>query len=118
MDPRDEAEVASFAAKGSGYLVGTGKTSAEEREARADSTSLLKPTPRQRQIIELLAQGKTNKEIAAGLNLSTRTIEVHRATIMLKFGFHSIADLVIYAIRERMVPVLVDNQQSRAAKSG
>jgi DNA-binding NarL/FixJ family response regulator len=62
-----------------------------------------KPTSRQRQIIQLLAQGKVNKEIAATLGMSVRTVESYRATIMLKFGFHSLADLVRYAIREGIV---------------
>jgi DNA-binding NarL/FixJ family response regulator len=62
-----------------------------------------KPTSRQRQIIQLLAQGKVNKEIAAALNISVRTAETHRSTIMLKFGFHSMADLVRYALREGIV---------------
>ena len=62
-----------------------------------------KPTSRQRRIIQLLAQGKVNKEIAATLGMSVRTVESHRATIMLKFGFHSLADLVRYAIGEGIV---------------
>jgi DNA-binding NarL/FixJ family response regulator len=66
------------------------------------------PTPRERQVIQLLAQGKVNKEVATILNISVRTAETHRANIMLKFGFHSLADLISYAVREGMVP---DKQQ-------
>lgn len=62
------------------------------------------PTPRERQVIQLLAQGKVNKEVATILNISVRTAETHRANIMLKFGFHSLLDLIRYAIREGMVP--------------
>jgi DNA-binding NarL/FixJ family response regulator len=77
-----------------------------------------KPTSRQRQIIQLLAQGKVNKEIAGELKISVRTAETHRANIMLKFGFHSIADLVRYAIREGIAWPQAVNQKARAAKNG
>ena len=63
-----------------------------------------KPAPRQRQIIQLLAQGKVNKEIAATLGMSVRTVESHRTIIMLKFDFHSLTDLVRYAIRGGSFP--------------
>jgi DNA-binding NarL/FixJ family response regulator len=64
-----------------------------------------KPTSRQRQVIQLLAEGKVNKEVASILNISVRTAETHRSNIMLKFGFHSLPDLVRFAIREGIVPV-------------
>ena len=51
----------------------------------------------------LLAEGKANKEIAALLNLSTRTIEGYRARIMQKLGLHSTAALVRYAVRNKLV---------------
>ena len=72
-----------------------------------------KPTSRQRQIIQLLAQGKVNKEIAVELKISVRTAETHRSNIMLKFGFHSLPDLVRYAIREGIVPVQGESSDSR-----
>jgi DNA-binding NarL/FixJ family response regulator len=56
-------------------------------------------TPRERQVIRLLAEGHTNKEVAALLGLSTRTVECHRSRIMLKLHFHSLADLIRYALR-------------------
>ena len=55
-------------------------------------------TPRERQIIRLLAEGKSNKEIAEELGISKRTAEAHRANIMLKLQFHSLAQLVHYAL--------------------
>jgi DNA-binding NarL/FixJ family response regulator len=73
----------------------------------------VQPTSRQRQIIQLLAEGKVNKEIAAELKISARTAETHRANIMLKFGFHSLADLVRYAIREGIIPVQGESSESR-----
>jgi DNA-binding NarL/FixJ family response regulator len=60
-------------------------------------------TPREIEIIRLLAEGKTNKEIAAMLGITVRTVETHRAKIMLKLGLHSIADLIHYAIRQGLV---------------
>jgi DNA-binding NarL/FixJ family response regulator len=56
-------------------------------------------TPREIEIISLLAEGKTNKEIAALLGITVSTVETHRAKIMLKLGLHSLADLIHYAIR-------------------
>jgi len=78
----------------------------------------IRPTSRQRQMIQLLAQGKVNKEIAVMLKTSVRSVEAYRATIMLKFGFQSLADLVLYAVRERIVSTQVESQRARAAKNG
>ena len=70
-----------------------------------DSTerSQARPTPREVDIIRLLAEGRANKEIAAELGITIRTVETHRARIMLKLGLHSLAELVHYAIRHKIV---------------
>lgn len=60
-------------------------------------------TPREREIVQLLAEGKTNKEVAVVLGISAKTVETHRANIMLKLNLHSITDLVHYAIRNKMI---------------
>ena len=60
-------------------------------------------TPRELEIVRLLAAGKTNKEIAALLGITVRTVETHRAKIMLKLGLHSLAELVHYAIRNEII---------------
>jgi DNA-binding NarL/FixJ family response regulator len=60
-------------------------------------------TPRERELVQLLAEGKSNKEAAAVLGLSVKTIETHRATIMNKLQFDSFADLVRYAIRQKII---------------
>jgi DNA-binding NarL/FixJ family response regulator len=60
-------------------------------------------TPREREILQLLAEGKSNKEIAALLGISVNTAEAHRANIMLKLGFHSITELVVYAVRNKII---------------
>ena len=52
----------------------------------------------------LLAEGKTNKEIAAKLGITVRTVETHRAKIMLKLGLHSLAEIIHYAMRHGHPP--------------
>jgi len=61
-------------------------------------------TPRQREVLRLLAQGKRMKEIAAELNISVRTIENHKAQLLQVLGLGSTADLVRFAIKQRIVP--------------
>ena len=60
-------------------------------------------TTREREIIQLLAEGKSNKEVASALDISTRTVETHRAHIMSKLGSASFSDVVRYAIRNNIV---------------
>jgi len=60
-------------------------------------------TPREREILQLLAEGKSNKEVAAVLGISVKTAETHRANIMLKLDFHSITELVRYAVRNKII---------------
>jgi DNA-binding NarL/FixJ family response regulator len=60
-------------------------------------------TPREREIIQLIAEGKSNKETAAALGVSTKTVEAHRANVMRKLRLQSISDLVRYAIRNKLV---------------
>jgi len=60
-------------------------------------------TPRESEVIRLLAEGKANKEIAAALGIAIRTVETHRAKIMFKLGIHSSNELVRYAIRNKIV---------------
>jgi DNA-binding NarL/FixJ family response regulator len=60
-------------------------------------------TPREREIVQLLAEGKSNKEVATALNISVKTAETHRTNIMRKLDLHSISDLVRYAIRNKII---------------
>jgi DNA-binding NarL/FixJ family response regulator len=60
-------------------------------------------TPREREIVQLLAGGKSNKEVAALLDISTKTVEAHRANIMHKLNLSAFSDLVHYAIRNKIV---------------
>jgi DNA-binding NarL/FixJ family response regulator len=68
---------------------------------------LPKLTAREREVIQLLAEGKSSKEVAVVLNLSTKTAETHRSNIMRKLGFHSIRDLVVYAVKNNIIQVQV-----------
>ena len=72
-------------------------------ETLADSVAHDTVTAREREIIQLLAEGKSNKEAASTLNISVKTIEAHRANIMRKLRLRSVSDLVRYAIRNKMV---------------
>ena len=66
-----------------------------------DSYELL--TAREREILQLLAEGKTNKEVATLLNLSLYTVETHRSHILQKLNLHSSAELVLYAVRKGII---------------
>ncbi len=70
----------------------------------ADDETVNSPlTPREREIVQLLAEGKANKEVADILGISVKTAETHRTNIMRKLHFHSIGELVRYAIRNKIV---------------
>jgi DNA-binding NarL/FixJ family response regulator len=62
-------------------------------------------TPREREVIQLVAEGKTTKEIATALSLSVKTAETHRTNLMRKLDLHSVADLTLYAVRNGIVQV-------------
>jgi DNA-binding NarL/FixJ family response regulator len=66
-----------------------------------DSFDLL--TTREREILQLFAEGKSNKEVANLLNLSLYTVETHRGNIFQKLNLHSTADLILYAVRKGVI---------------
>lgn len=66
-----------------------------------DSYYLL--TDREREILQLLAEGKSNKEVAGILDLSPLTVETHRANLMQKLNLHSTAEIVLYAVRKKII---------------
>lgn len=66
-----------------------------------DSYHLL--TDREKEVLQLLAEGKSNKEVAALLNLSLYTVETHRAHLMQKLKLHSTAEIVLYAVRKKII---------------
>jgi DNA-binding NarL/FixJ family response regulator len=73
--------------------------------SRTEPPSLPTLTAREREITQLLAEGKSSKEVASLLNLSTKTVETHRSNIMRKLSFHSIRDLVVYAIKNNIIQI-------------
>jgi DNA-binding NarL/FixJ family response regulator len=60
-------------------------------------------TPREREVLQLLTEGKSNKEIGVALGVTTKTAETHRAHILAKLDLHSMSELVRYAIRNRII---------------
>ena len=69
-------------------------------DARRDVTAYSVLSDRERQVLQLLAEGLATKEVAARLHISVKTAESHRARIMAKLDLHSIAELTKYAVRE------------------
>jgi DNA-binding CsgD family transcriptional regulator len=60
-------------------------------------------TLREREVLQLLVEGRTNKEISAALGIAIKTVETHRARIMTKLGLHSMSELVRYAVRNQII---------------
>ena len=104
-DAVDEDLIAAVraVARGEGYL-SPGIADAvltDYRQHVTDPIDLL--TTREREVLQLVAEGKTNKEIATGLNLSVYTVDAHRGRIMEKLNLHSTGELVRFAIRKGLV---------------
>jgi DNA-binding NarL/FixJ family response regulator len=74
-----------------------------EPRPRDGESSGIRLTPRQREIVQLLAEGKSSKEVAVTLDLSVKTAETHRANIMRKLDCHSVSEVVRYAIRNKII---------------
>jgi len=72
-----------------------------EQKHVEDTYELL--TAREREILQLLAEGKTNKEVAAMLNLSIYTVETHRTHILQKLNLHNVPELILYAVRKGII---------------
>ena len=72
-----------------------------EQRGLEDSYDLL--TDREREVLQLAAEGKPNKEIAGALNISLTTVETHRTHILQKLGLHSVPELILYAVRKGII---------------
>jgi two-component system, NarL family, response regulator NreC len=72
-----------------------------KQKGAVDTYDLL--TSREREILQLLAEGRTNKEVATALNISLYTVETHRGHILQKLNLHSSAELVLYAVRKGVI---------------
>ena len=83
-----------------GYL-GRGEPTADGK------SSLPALTPREREVVQLLAEGRSTKEVACDLDLSVKTAETHRSNIMRKLNLHSVSELVLYAIKNNMINVVI-----------
>jgi len=83
-------------------VIAPGLTPPGAQETPSDFDKL---TARERQVLQYIVQGKSNKEIAATLGLSVNTVSVHRANLMQALGIHRTADLVVYAIKKGLVTI-------------
>jgi DNA-binding NarL/FixJ family response regulator len=88
-----------------GYLDRENPDSREEVNEQREDDAAPVLTSREREVIQLLAEGKTSKEVAVALHLSVKTAETHRTNLMRKLGLHSVADLTRYAVRNGIVQV-------------
>jgi DNA-binding CsgD family transcriptional regulator len=85
--------------------VGETTSVASHQLSSLDRIPLTPLSPRERDVVRLVAEGKSNKEISSALAISVRTVETYRARLMLKLGATSIAQLVHYAIRNRLITI-------------
>jgi DNA-binding CsgD family transcriptional regulator len=69
------------------------------------ATKVARLSPREREVVQLLGEGKTSKEVAVMLGVTLKTAKTHRGKVMLKLKLHSIAELVLYAVRNQIVHV-------------
>ncbi len=88
-----------------GYLDRDHPDGGEDKNEKKEDESAPVLTGREREVIQLLAEGKTSKEVAVALHLSVKTAETHRTNLMRKLGLHSLADLTRYAVRNGIVQV-------------
>jgi DNA-binding NarL/FixJ family response regulator len=72
-----------------------------QQRGLSDSYHLL--TEREREVLQLLAEGRSNKEVAAALDVGLSTVETHRANLMQKLDLHNTAEIVLYAVRKRVI---------------
>jgi len=72
-------------------------------------------TPRERQVVQLLSEGKSTKEVARALDLSVKTAETHRSNIMRKLKLHSVSELVLYAVRNNIIQVAIGSSAASPA---
>lgn len=77
----------------------------EPRQITAEGSSAIRErlTPREREIVQLIAQGRNSKDVAAVLGISVKTAETHRANIMRKLQVHTVSELVRYALRNKLI---------------
>ena len=84
-------------------LVARGTLDALLASSKCESTPFERLTPRQREVLQLVAEGRSRKEIATILNIAIKTVEFHKATLMRELDLRSPADLTRYAIEHHLV---------------
>ena len=72
-------------------------------QTRGLTDSFLLLTDREKEVLQLLAEGRSNKEVATLLDLGLSTVETHRANLMQKLGLHNTAEIVLYAVRKGII---------------
>ncbi len=83
----------------------------KEKQYKEILSRIVRPreiTKREREVLKLIAKGFKNREIAEKLGISTKTVETHRANIMNKLALRNVAQLIHYAIREKIITVEAD----------
>jgi DNA-binding NarL/FixJ family response regulator len=97
--------VEALANRRSFFTSGAAELILDGTRQKGSSTTLLRNrlTAREREIVQLLAEGKSSKEVAVSLFISVKTAETHRANIMRKLEVHSVSELVRYAVKNHMI---------------
>ena len=101
--PRQLLAAVEAVASGNQYFTRLAPNHAPAEETAPASPKPARLSAREREIVQLLAEGRTNKDIATLLSISYKTVDAHRANIMKRLAIHSVAELVRYAIRERII---------------
>ncbi|MDR5694409.1 MAG: response regulator transcription factor [Armatimonadota bacterium] len=102
-DPGDLIAAVRTLAQGECYLHPLAAAAIMNEYRQGEAASCAHLSPREEEILSLLASGATNREIAKRLHLSTRTVEAHRAKIMAKLGAQHLVDLIRHAIRRGLI---------------
>lgn len=89
-----------FTSSVSDYVMGTLRRQGDTVDAVESGSRL---SSREREVLQLVAEGKSNKEVATRLDISVKTVETHRKNIMTKLDLHSVSDLVRYAIQNGII---------------
>ena len=85
------------------------ETYLQRRRVRRANTKL---SAREREVVQLIAEGKTTKEIAALLGISPKTADTHRSNVLIKLDLHCVADLVLYAVRNEIIHLQLPSELS------
>lgn len=102
-DEADLLKAVRMVAAGKGWISPAVSSAVLEDYRRHVSNPVDLLSPREREVLQMLAESKTNKEIATALNLSVYTVEAHRGRIMEKLNLHSVGELVRFALRNGLI---------------